>query len=201
LRTLRKETGKKGVTLIELAVVMAIVAILGLALAPAIGEWLDNFRIRQAARDVSSDLQFARMKAIGSGVRYIVVFNQIVGGTMYSYVIFPDYNNDLILDTTDYPYDLNGDGVNEMVNETTNILKSVSLGRNIAFDTDQGGGDGIDFPDVSGRPAFGFNRSGMPIENSGPLTIQRNIFLKNTKNSKHMKVTVSPAGRIGINEY
>jgi prepilin-type N-terminal cleavage/methylation domain-containing protein len=186
LRILRKYRAQKGVTLIELAVVMAIVAILGLALAPAIGEWVDNFRIKQAARDLSSDLQLAKMKAIGSGVRYAVVFKQIVGGTTYSYVIFPDNNNNLVLDGG---------------SETTDILKSVLLGRNIIFDPDQGGSDGIDFPNVSDHPAFGFNRSGMPIENSGPLTIQRNIFLKNTKNSKHMKVTVSAAGRIGIDEY
>ena len=55
---LRRE---RGVTLIELAVVMAIVAIMALFLAPAIGEWVDNFRIRQAGREMSSDLQFAKV--------------------------------------------------------------------------------------------------------------------------------------------
>jgi prepilin-type N-terminal cleavage/methylation domain-containing protein len=67
--------GKGGVTLIELAVVMAIVAIMGLFLAPAIGEWLDNFRIRQAARDISSTLQVAKIKAISRRLEYRVVFN------------------------------------------------------------------------------------------------------------------------------
>ena len=201
MRILSMARGQKGVTLIELAVVMAIVAIMGLFLAPAIGEWVDNFRIRQAARDVSSDLQFAKMKAIGSGVRYAVVFNQIVGGTTYSYVIFPDYDNNLILDTADYAYDLNGDGIMETVNETTNILNLGLLGKNISFDPDQGGGDGTDIPDVSGHPAIVFNRSGLPIEQSGAVTAQRNIYLKNTKNNKHIQVTISPAGRIGINEY
>ena len=184
---------QKGVTLIELAVVMAIVAIMGLFLAPAIGEWVDNFRIRQSARDVSSDLQFAKMKAIGSGVRCAVVFNA------NGYVIFPDYNNNMVLDNVNI--DINGDGINE--NETTDILKAAVLGRNIAFDTDQGGGDGIDIPAVpaSGLPTIAFNRSGLPIENAGPLTNQRNIFLQNTKNNKHQQVTISASGRIGINEY
>jgi prepilin-type N-terminal cleavage/methylation domain-containing protein len=67
--------GENGVTLIELAVVMAIVAIMGLFLAPAIGEWLDNFRIRQAASDIVSNLQFAKMKAISRGREYRVVFD------------------------------------------------------------------------------------------------------------------------------
>jgi prepilin-type N-terminal cleavage/methylation domain-containing protein len=64
-----------GVTLIEVAVVMAIVAIMALFLAPAIGEWVDNFRIRQAARDISSTLQLAKMKAITKRLEYNVVFN------------------------------------------------------------------------------------------------------------------------------
>ena len=183
---------EKGVTLIELAVVMAIVGIMALFIAPAIGEWLDNYRIRQAARDVSSDLQFAKMKAIGSGVRYTVVFNETVAGTQYSYVIFPDYDNDLVLDAG---------------SETNDILKSALLGRNISFDPAQGGTDGIDIPDFNGHPTIAFDRSGLPRDNSGRLldqTIpgnQESIFLRNTKNNKHQQITISLAGRIGINEY
>ena len=67
--------GKGGVTLIELAVVMAIVAIMGLFLAPAIGEWWVHFRIRQAARDIVSTLQIAKIKAISKRLDYRVVFN------------------------------------------------------------------------------------------------------------------------------
>lgn len=186
MQLFRWDKAAKGITLIELAVVMAIVAIIGLFMAPAIGEWVDNFRIRQAAREVSSDLQFAKMKAISTGVRWAVVFNQEVGGTTYSYVTFPDYDNDLVLDAG---------------TETNDILKLALLGRNISYDTDQSGG--IDFPAVSGHPAFAFNRSGLPLENSPvvPLTNQRNIYLQNTKNNKHQRITISPAGRIGINEY
>jgi len=198
LRVFRKSGGAGGVTLIELAVVMAIVAIMALFMAPAIGEWLDNYRIRQTAREVSSDLQFAKMKAISSGRYCTVVFSQAVGSTLYSYVIFPDYNNDFILDTANAG-DLDDDGDQE--NETTDIFKLGLLGKNTSFDPAQGGGDGIDFPAVSGHPAVAFNRSGLPIENSGPVTVQRNIFLQNIKNNKHQQITTSPAGRIGINEY
>jgi prepilin-type N-terminal cleavage/methylation domain-containing protein len=69
---LRRE---RGVTLIELAVVMAIVAIMALFLAPAIGEWVDNFRIRQAGRDIVSHLQLAKIRAISSGLQYRVRFD------------------------------------------------------------------------------------------------------------------------------
>ena len=97
MRRMKIQRGEGGFTLIELAVVMALVAIMALFVAPAIGEWLDNFHIRQAGREMSSDLQFAKMKAISTGSNCSVVFNQDVGGTVYAYVIFPDYNNDLEL--------------------------------------------------------------------------------------------------------
>lgn len=67
--------GEGGITLIELVVVMAIIAIMGVCLAPAIGEWLDNFRIRQAARDIASNLQFAKMRAISRRLEYRVHFD------------------------------------------------------------------------------------------------------------------------------
>jgi type IV fimbrial biogenesis protein FimT len=196
----KMQRGEGGVTLIELAVVMAIVAIMALFLAPAIGEWVDNFRIRQAAREMSSDLQFAKMKAISMGRNCAVVFNETVGGTQYAYVIFPDYDNDLVLNTADAG-DLDGDGDQE--NETNDIIKMASLNRNVVFDTAQGGGDGITFPDVSGHPAVAFNPRGMPRDNNGPLSISgpQSIFLQNTKNNKGQQVTISPAGRVGINEY
>jgi prepilin-type N-terminal cleavage/methylation domain-containing protein len=67
--------GENGVTLIELAVVMAIIAIMGVCLAPAIGEWLGNYRIKQAARDIVSNLQFAKMRAISRRLEYRVNFD------------------------------------------------------------------------------------------------------------------------------
>jgi prepilin-type N-terminal cleavage/methylation domain-containing protein len=183
---MRTKRGEGGVTLIEVAVVMAIVAIMALFLAPAIGEWVDNFRIRQAGREMSSDLQFAKMKAISTGKYCAVVFNQDVGGTVYDYVIFPDYDNDLALDAG---------------NETNDIFKTASLNRNIVFDTAQGGGDGIDFPDVNSHPAFTFNPKGMPRDNSGSVPMPKSdIFLRNTKNNKGQQVTISPIGGISANE-
>ena len=70
-----KRRGEKGITLIEIAVVMAIMAIMGLFMAPAIGEWIDNYRIRQTARDISSTLQEAKMKAISTKTQHSVTFD------------------------------------------------------------------------------------------------------------------------------
>ena len=72
---MKMKRGEGGVTLIEVAVVMAIVGIMALFLAPAIGQWVDNFRIRQAARDISSTLQQAKMQAISTKTQQTVTFD------------------------------------------------------------------------------------------------------------------------------
>ncbi|MCJ7663958.1 MAG: GspH/FimT family protein [Desulfobacterales bacterium] len=67
---------------------MAIIAIMGLFMAPAIGEWMDNYRIRQAARDIASTLQLAKMQAISTRTPCSVTFDtinnayQIQGGSL-----------------------------------------------------------------------------------------------------------------------
>jgi Tfp pilus assembly protein FimT len=183
--------GEGGITLIELAVVMAIVAIMGLFLAPAVGEWLDNYRIRQAAREVAADLQFAKMKAISTGRFCTILFNYNVGGTQFDYVIFPDYDNDRVLDSIDVG-DLDNDGDQE--NETTDLFKRVILSeafRNVSFDTSQNG-DGITFTDNK----IAFNSRGCPSTGFGGT-----VYLKNTKNNKCCKVVVASVGRIKIDEY
>jgi prepilin-type N-terminal cleavage/methylation domain-containing protein len=71
----KKRRGENGVTLIEIAVVLAIVGIMALFMAPAIGEWIDNFRIKQAAREISSTLQQAKMQTISTKTANSVAFD------------------------------------------------------------------------------------------------------------------------------
>ena len=75
LASKQMKRGEGGFTLIELGVVMAMVGIMALFVAPAIGQWLDNFRIRQAARDISSTLQQAKMQAISTKTQQTVTFD------------------------------------------------------------------------------------------------------------------------------
>jgi len=66
---------KKGVTLVELIVVMVIIAIGALLIAPNIGAWLPNYRLRSAARDIVSTMRTAQMKAISTNLEYRSYFN------------------------------------------------------------------------------------------------------------------------------
>ena len=66
---------RKGVTLLELLVVIVIVGVLGAFLAPNIGAWLPNYRLRSAARDIVSTMRTAQMKAVSTNVEYRVYIN------------------------------------------------------------------------------------------------------------------------------
>jgi len=48
--------------------------------SPLHREWLENFRLRQAARDIVSNLQCAKMKAISSRMEYRVRFDLATKG-------------------------------------------------------------------------------------------------------------------------
>jgi prepilin-type N-terminal cleavage/methylation domain-containing protein len=65
---------RKGVTLIELLVVIVIIGILGAFLAPNIGAWLPNYRLRGAARDIVSTMRTAQMRAVSTNLVYEVSF-------------------------------------------------------------------------------------------------------------------------------
>lgn len=177
----------QGVTLIELVVVMAIIGIMALFMTPGLGEWVQNYRIKQAARDMASDFQFAKMKAISiSRQKYCTVtFNITINGTLYDYIIYSDDNFNLEYD--------NGE----------EIFKSVVLNsahRNVIFDASQGGGDGITFADnAGGQPSVGFDSRGLPRNTQGDFQ-NGNIFMINTDNNITRRVDLSAAGAISIAE-
>jgi len=66
---------KKGVTLTELIVVMVIIAIGAVLLAPNIGGFLSNYRLRSATRDIVSNMRTAQMRAVSTNIPYGVGFS------------------------------------------------------------------------------------------------------------------------------
>jgi prepilin-type N-terminal cleavage/methylation domain-containing protein len=72
---------RKGITLIELIVVMVIIAIGALLIAPNIGAWLPHYRIRSAARDLVSTMRVAQLKSISNNLRYQISFD--IGNNSY----------------------------------------------------------------------------------------------------------------------
>jgi prepilin-type N-terminal cleavage/methylation domain-containing protein len=65
---------KQGFTTIELMVVIAIIAILGAFTAPNLAGWAASLRLNSSAREVASQLQLARMKAIAQNTEFRACF-------------------------------------------------------------------------------------------------------------------------------
>ncbi len=65
----------KGITLIELVVVMVLIGILSAIATPSFLQWRQNLEYRQAARDIVSMLRNARNQAISTNVQYRVEFD------------------------------------------------------------------------------------------------------------------------------
>ncbi len=69
------EMKNRGITLIELIVVMVVIAIGAVLVAPSIGGWIPNYRLRGATRDIVSLMRTAQMKAVSNNREYQVSFN------------------------------------------------------------------------------------------------------------------------------
>ena len=65
---------KKGVTLLELIVVLVIIAIAATLAVPNIAAWLPNYRLRTATRDIVSTMRTAQMKAVSTNLEHRVQF-------------------------------------------------------------------------------------------------------------------------------
>jgi prepilin-type N-terminal cleavage/methylation domain-containing protein len=78
-----------GFSLIELIVVVGIIAVMAAVGLPAIGRYFRNYQIRNAAREVATEMQTARTKAIMKNVNWGVLFVTL-SPTTYRYVIEDD---------------------------------------------------------------------------------------------------------------
>jgi prepilin-type N-terminal cleavage/methylation domain-containing protein len=65
----------KGLSLIELIIVMAIIAFGTVSVAPNIGAWISNYRLRTATRDVVSTFRTAQIRAVSTNTIHGVAFD------------------------------------------------------------------------------------------------------------------------------
>lgn len=173
-----------GFTIVEVLTVTGILAILAAIALPGFMVWLPTYRLNSATRDLRSNFQLAKISAIKNRVNCAIVFNQSVGGTTYDYVVFLDADGDMEFDSTEQVI--------------TRVLLN-DYGGNVAFNTSQGGGDGVSFQDNdNGNPAVAFLPTGVTRRNDGS-TESGSVFLRSTTNNRTTSVSVSVAGSITIN--
>lgn len=161
-----------GFTLVEMMLVIGIIVV---ALAIAIPTYhltiKPTARLNGAVRQIHSDVQLARLRAVSNNVRCGLAFSPGPG-----YTVFRDDN----------PANSQYDAGSEQV------IKTVSLANeypNVQFDTSQGGGDGISFTNNS----FSMTPRGL-------ATIGGTVYLINEK-SEGRKIVVNNMGGVRIEEY
>ncbi len=72
---LYKINDKRGISSLELAVVLALIAIMATFTVPYLGSWLRHYRVVGAARELASSLQEARIKAVSNNKEWRVVID------------------------------------------------------------------------------------------------------------------------------
>ncbi len=71
----RSKSSDRGLSLLELLVVLVILAICVAVALPNVSGWIEKYRVSKAARQLVTDLQHARMRAVSHGLQHRVSFN------------------------------------------------------------------------------------------------------------------------------
>lgn len=196
--------GAWGFTIQEMLAVLSIISLLVTVAIQGFSIYLPTHRLNSAARHFYSSFQLAKLTAVKRRCPCTVTFNLPIEGTIYDCVVYVDADGDLEYDTdaTTDGVDNDGDGLvdeDDVDGESEEIISRVRLSdyENVAFDTGQGGGDGLTFTQNSdGLPSISFRPDGFTKNNTGGFGAGT-IHLKNSGN-KTARVVVSSLGRIRV---
>jgi prepilin-type N-terminal cleavage/methylation domain-containing protein len=176
------EPSRRGFTLLELIVVMAIIMVIAAMATPSLINAVNAYKLRTAAGNLAGIIQRTRMQAVSDDRWYPVH----MGASGSSSFAFTDLDKDFDLDT----------------NEQATVAY---LPRGIAFDSSGGPSltsMGLDFTPVIGLPAF--NARGLPCNPSGAVCNTLSGYIYYLRQDRPFggpswaALTVSPAGRVKV---
>lgn len=150
---------KKGMTLIELMVVILIIAILGGIAVPQYGRFVAKGKVKRAASDLLQNMRLAKTMAIKANRSYLITFNE---GSANTYRIGFDGDGDgSLLDPAD-GYEINpSDGSVRLpvrvINLQSDYGNNIVLGVANFTTVPPNGPEGVDLEDAA---SFQFNPDG-----------------------------------------
>ena len=185
---------KEGFTLIELLVTIIILGILASIAIPTFSRWYPNYKLRSAATDLYSNMQFAKLEAVKENADCAVVFNAgagtyqvISGGPDKDYYATGD---NVVLNTVNFlRYDDNGNIGYGRATGSNPRDPGRGFDNNITFDDNNGGNDGDDTVVFNSRGMINkqFNSAG-------------EVYLVNNRNTSYV-VGVTATGGVLLRKW
>ena len=125
-----------GFTVLELIVVIVVISILAAIAVPNIIDWLPNYRLKSAARDLVSNMQKARMEAVSGNKDVVVTFDGSVTPGFYTFntnkgvnrIDFSSYGSGVDYGTGNAASNWNGDNFTQPISITYNSRGSSNAG-------------------------------------------------------------------------
>jgi len=153
-----------GFTLLELLVTIVIFGIIASIAIPGFSRWLPNYRLKGVARDIYSNLQFAKMGAVKERGEWAVVFDR--ANNRYQ----------VVSGGADRDYSTSADNVVQRTVNLTDYGSGISYGHGSATTGVSGGGFGNDIT-FSGDTVV-FNSRGMINSATGGY-----VYVQNNRNN------------------
>jgi prepilin-type N-terminal cleavage/methylation domain-containing protein len=177
----------RGFTLLELLTAIGIISILCLIAIPAFTSWLPDYRLKQAARELYSNLQRTKMGAIKANDSWGIKFdNSVKPGRYLIYSLGPNRTWD------------NGAGDDVYENITINLsaYQGVDYGHGTAAKNVQGNpfgtGDDISYKTPNQVVVF---------TNRGTVDNQGYVYLSNTNGTAYAVGTPNPGGVVVLKKF
>ena len=89
---------RRGFTLVELMITMAVIGILGLIVTPGVLRYIPQYRVNRAAKALATEMNLARMRAIAKNRIHYVVFS---AGSDQTVKVYEESTNDASWSTSD----------------------------------------------------------------------------------------------------
>jgi prepilin-type N-terminal cleavage/methylation domain-containing protein len=172
----------RGFSVIELAVVMAIIALLAVLSAPLMGSYDPIYNSKKAAREIVTQMQLARIHSIKNRVNTVVVFYPegfTPANEANSFLIYEDTDKDWIQDSDE-----------NVIAQRTFMPPKVKM-VSAAFTLNGSGA-------ATETLSYGFDSQGLAARKIGSIVyVTGDVQLKNSKNETRT-ISFNPFGKIKI---